>query len=44
MAQGFTTSANVRFWLQADLRLGPDLRLLYPQEQTFLVVLPKVRC
>ncbi len=30
-----TESLNVRLWLIADLRLGCDLRPLYPRKQTF---------
>ncbi len=41
-AAGFLTVnrnelGDVRYWLIADIRLGCDLRLLYPRKRTFFI-------
>ncbi len=35
LGRRFRLPTNVRLWLQADLRLGRDLRPLYPRKQTY---------
>ncbi len=36
LSRRFRLPTNVRLWLEADLRLGCDLRLLYPRKRTLL--------